>query len=129
MTKTEPTPEQVEERRRQVAVRDALEARGVPGDAPWWQACERVLADQRWRDPSDHPEPATPCVAQLDVGDNTGAGMDEAWAIVYWDGEVWIDVNGGHAWAGHGPPGHPTPSDLKPWMVGWRPLHPRAHHG
>lgn len=69
------------------------------------------LADG-WRAPSDHPAIGVPALAALDIGDNTGAGIDEIWAIVYWNGSRWVDVNGA-VWAG---------TDISLWMLGWRPL-------
>lgn len=63
-----------------------------------------------WHSRDEHPAPGRPVLAALDPGDNTGAGLDEVWAIVYWNGGRWVDVNADDV------------SDVGPWMLGWAPL-------
>jgi len=67
-----------------------------------------------WRRPADKPPHGTPALLALYIGTNTGAGLDEAWAIAWFDepAGVWGDVSTGN-------------TVDPPWIVGWRPLDDR----
>ena len=63
-----------------------------------------------WRTPDERPRPGVPCLVALDVGDNTGAGLDECFAVAYHSGTRWHDVH---------QPENPI-GDV--WVVAWMPI-------
>jgi hypothetical protein len=82
-----------------------------------------------WRPADEEPPPRVPCLLALDVGDNPGAGMDEAWRLAWYDPDrgAWQLIDA-EQWA----MGDLMPVG-SPWLLGWRPLdsptkpHPVPH--
>ncbi len=67
-----------------------------------------------WHPKSETPPKGEVCLLCYDVGDNTGAGLDEVYSIGWHDGEQWHDVHVEDGWC------------REAWLHSWRPITPAA---